>query len=154
MNKYEISKPLWNWILDIVKTEIPSQNIIAFHFGIFEIKKGYCFYLIGSNDYDESNEDWVCKNDFEPRTKYLNIQFHNANKPNWKNFLAITEELLSNFIKSAFFTSTFFYQAKAITTGFDDGNLITLYSNLISNTIFQFEQLTLFENDSVIPHSL
>jgi len=44
MNKYEISKHLWNWILGIVKTEIPSQNIIAFNFGIFEIKKGYCFY--------------------------------------------------------------------------------------------------------------
>ncbi|EDN65102.1 hypothetical protein BGP_6147 [Beggiatoa sp. PS] len=56
--------------------------------------------------------------------------------------MAITEELLSNFIKSEFFTTTFFYQAKTITTGFDDGNLITLYPNIaLNNTIFQFEQL-------------
>jgi hypothetical protein len=37
------------WLEDIIKTENPSKDIIAYNFGVFETPEGYEIYLVGSN---------------------------------------------------------------------------------------------------------
>ena len=49
-----------NWLDQILKTEKPNADIQAYYFGILETEDGYETYLVGSEEFDEENEDWAC----------------------------------------------------------------------------------------------
>ena len=62
-----------NWLNDIIETEKPGNDILAYWFGIYESTGGYEIYLIGSKVFDDNNDDWASNVDFAPQNKYLSL---------------------------------------------------------------------------------
>jgi hypothetical protein len=111
------------WLDDILKSEKPSDDIIAYYFGILESTEGFMTYLIGSAEFTDDDDGWACNDDFTPRNKYLNL----GNDPNdWEKVLEEVKSLVLNYIKLPQFKDSFLDKSIAIATGFDDGDLCKL----------------------------
>ncbi|GHT79470.1 hypothetical protein AGMMS50262_23200 [Bacteroidia bacterium] len=114
-----------NWIDNIINKECPDEKIVAYYFGIFESgEKEYTLYLSGSTEFNEENSDWACNDDFEPKEKYLSLpQYHHFE---WEDVLNEIVKILQEFIHTDVYKNSFLSQAKAIATGFDEGDLILI----------------------------
>ena len=112
------------WMERINKVEKVEIEITAFNFGIFETTQGYSIYLTGSKVFDEQDDDWVCSVDFQPDEKYLNLNLPSIPDKKWEAILLIMETELTNYISSVQFKASILKDAIAITTGFEDGDLI------------------------------
>lgn len=125
MEQTAISIHIHNWISKICETEHPDDSIIAYHFGLFESDKGYTIYLAGSAEFDEDDSDWACNSDFEPEEKYLLLpdEFQNQS---WEEVLDKAVASLTAYTTTATFQSSFLATVTAITTGFDDGDLVRI----------------------------
>lgn len=117
---------LREWISRICETERPDPSVIAYNFGLIQIDNGYSLYLIGSKEYDVNNSDWAFSIDFEPRMKYYPLTDTNYSKLSWDKVQGKVNEELKDFTASVTFKNSFFANAKAITTGFDDGDLVRI----------------------------
>lgn len=117
---------LREWIGRICETERPDSSVIAYNFGLIQIDNGYSLYLIGSKEYDVNNSDWAFSIDFEPRMKYYPLADSNYSKLSWDKVQVKINEELKDFTASVTFKNSFFAKAKAITTGFDDGDLVRI----------------------------
>lgn len=84
---------------------------------------GYETYLVGSKEFDEKNDDWACNTDFVPKNKYLKLR---QNEADWEQILADVKKYIENYIQSPNFKNSFLEKAKAIATGFDDGDLFII----------------------------
>ncbi|MGQ7947569.1 hypothetical protein [Flavobacterium sp. WC2509] len=112
-----------DWLDQILKTEKPNADIQAYYFGILETEDGYETYLVGSEEFDEEDEDWACNTDFEPKNKYLTL---GQNGVDWELILADVKKNIENYIQSPNFKNSFLEKAKAIATGFDGGDLFRI----------------------------
>jgi hypothetical protein len=115
-----------NWLNRINRTEAASDSIIAFNFGLFESVNGYTVYLIGSETFDEEDDDWATNVDFEPQEKYFELDSSFVKGKDWQEVLEISEELVKEYLNSESLDNTIFKNAEAITTGFDDGELVRI----------------------------
>jgi hypothetical protein len=115
----------YEWLSKICETEKPGQSIIAYNFGIFETEEGYTIYLTGSTEFDEEDSEWATNEDFTPQSKYFPLS-EDFSQLNWENALKKIELMLKDFVNSETYNHSFFSKAKAITTGFDDGDLILI----------------------------
>jgi len=113
-----------DWLQSICITEKPHKSIIAYNVGIFESVDGYMVYLIGSKEFDEEDSDWATNEDFIPKNKYYRLPKQEFKDMKWDEVQTKIEQMLKDFINSDTFKRSFFSEAKAITTGFDDGDLI------------------------------
>ena len=106
--------------LDLIEHEaIVPQDIVALNFGIYETEKGYCIYIVGACEYNETDDSWAEDAEALSREFFLEIESQN----DWKLFQKQVEHILSNELKQrSTITSSPFYN-KIITTGFDDGSL-------------------------------
>ena len=115
------------WLTEICKKENPSDAIIAYNFGIFETPQGgYTVYLIGSKEFDAEDSDWATNDDFFPDMKYFQMPQSEFRNIKFEIALAKIEGMIKEFMKTETYRKSFFAKAKAITTGFDDGDLIRL----------------------------
>jgi hypothetical protein len=117
-----MSYKITQWLTDIAKTESPSAGVIAFNIGLFEGEDGYTAYLTGSKEYDPDDPDWACNEDFTPARKYFKLESSAG-----KDWQVIESEIVNEakgFLLSAAATKSFFATAKAVTVGFDDGDLV------------------------------
>ncbi|MBA4054095.1 MAG: hypothetical protein C0490_05225 [Marivirga sp.] len=105
------------------KNEKPDKSILAFNFGLFETTEGYTIYLIGAKEYDEDDEDWATEVDFEPDEKYLAINPEETKGLEWNQVLDKAVDVVTKYVQSNDFNGSILKDAKAVTTGFDDGNL-------------------------------
>jgi hypothetical protein len=117
---------LQEWLFKMCDTETPDKSIIAYNFGLFETENGYTIYLIGSKEYDKDDQDWATNNDFEPSLKYYPLPTSQYKNLEWEKVLERIKYQLKDFTKTEKFKNSFFAKAKAITTGFDDGDLIKI----------------------------
>lgn len=62
-----------NWIQRISEQEGIPSNIIALNLGLFKSEEDYCIYMIGSQQYYETDDDWTCCVDYGPKEKSLKI---------------------------------------------------------------------------------
>jgi len=115
---------LQEWLFKLCDTEKPDKSIIAYNFGLFETEDGYTIYLIGSKEYDKDDQDWATNNDFEPSIKYYPLPTNEYKDLKWEKVLDKIKSQLKDFTKTDRFKNSFFAKAKAITTGFDDGDLV------------------------------
>ncbi len=118
------------WINDIIRTEKPSKEIIAYKFGIFEtpdVPSGYYLYLIGAKQYDPRDDDWAAGfGDFKPKSTYLGLPEKEFKDLKWDKVQTLIEKRVKQFVKSEEFKNSYFNDAKAITVGFDDGDLVRI----------------------------
>lgn len=122
MSDDEILQKLVDWIIELGHAEPPESDIIAFNFGLFEsADEGYRLYLSGSRIFDPGNHDWACDQDYYPGGRYFD---HNFNRESsWEAMLEHAISLTSRYCQSCQFEKSFLCHAKAITVGFDDGEL-------------------------------
>ncbi|MCC9168995.1 hypothetical protein [Pontibacter harenae] len=113
-----------NWLDRINKTETVSDSIVAFNFGLFETESSYTIYLTGSETFDEEDDDWATNVNFEPEDKYFELDPSTMKGKDWEKALEVYEGLVSEYVNSENFNNSIFKNAEAITTGFDDGNLV------------------------------
>jgi len=94
--------------------------IKAINIGLFEESGGYCAYLVGSNSYDENDDDWACNEDFIPTNKYVKLL--NSNSMNWEK---VQERVISSIQSYILNTqeSSVLKNIEVITVGFDDAEL-------------------------------
>ena len=115
-----------NWLDRINKTETVSNSIVAFNFGLFETEDNYTIYLIGSGTFDEQDDDWATNVDFEPEDKYFELDSSLVKGKDWQEALEVSEKLVTEYLNSINLKNTIFKNAEAITTGFDDGELVRI----------------------------
>jgi hypothetical protein len=126
-NTMTIEQRFLKWTEKINQTERIDSSIVAYNFGLFESTKGYIMYLIGSKSFDKEDEDWATNVDFEPKEKYFELGKEFSKDKDWQEVLKYSEKLIADFVNSNDFRNSIFGNAKAITTGFDDGNLTVIY---------------------------
>ncbi|MBE8727194.1 hypothetical protein [Flavobacterium hungaricum] len=115
-----------NWIDNIQQIDgIPPKEIIAFNFGVFEDENGYSIYLVGSFEYDENDDDWACLELPAQVHRYFKLPNKFANV-DWEHVLDAVSKVFKELQKEGEFDIPLFENAIAITTGFDDGDLIKI----------------------------
>ena len=116
-----------NWITQIIQTREPESSIIAFNFGIVQSSKGYKIYFAGFKNYSQENDDWaVGSGDYSSEPKYFDLVGKEFKNIEWKMVQENVVKILNTFITTEDFKNSFLNHAKAITTGFDDGDLIRI----------------------------
>lgn len=114
------------WIDNIQQKDgIPPKEVIAFNFGIFENESGYVLYLVGSFDYDVNDDDWASLELPVEPYRYLNFPTTFKTKK-WDLILSYCSSLLSELETEGKLNIPLLQNAIAITTGFDDGDLIKI----------------------------
>lgn len=111
------------WINVIESGNLPTGKIKGLNFGLFQSSDSYMMYLIGSEIFDEKDENWACEVDYEPEYKYLDLNDSRLNDSDWKYVLDYSVKLISNYLK---LNDSFLSKIENITTGFDDGSLTRL----------------------------
>lgn len=122
-NKKSLEESFNLWINKLNQTENIETEITAFNFGLFETTDGYSIYLIGSKNYDPTDDDWATNVDFEPKDKYLHFDIDLVIDKDWEELLKISVELIEKYVSSDDFKTSILKNAMAITTGFDGGDL-------------------------------
>ncbi|MPL92736.1 hypothetical protein SDC9_38849 [bioreactor metagenome] len=121
-----MKKQIISWLSEIEKRDgRPPEGVIAFNFGLIESNKGYQMYLVGAYEYSEDNDDWAC---IEPPVKpyrYLRLPEKIQSLP-WEYALDFCINTLTEMDEENMFDGTVLKDALAITTGFDDGELIKI----------------------------
>lgn len=114
------------WINDIQEIDgIPPKEVVAFNFGIFENETGYTMYLVGCFEYDESDDDWASVELPKESHRYFNIPLAVKTKK-WDFILNYCSNLLLELEKEGRLNIPLLENAIAMTTGFDDGDLIKI----------------------------
>ncbi|MBK6725042.1 MAG: hypothetical protein IPG58_17820 [Acidobacteria bacterium] len=117
---------LYEWLTEICSTEKPDDSIVAYNFGLFETDEGFTVYLVGSNEYNEADPDWACTETFVPKQKYFPLSSSEYENLDWQQVLETFTAQLTRFTQTDSFINSFFVDAVAITTGFDDGDLVNI----------------------------
>ncbi len=93
----------------------------AINIGLFEGENYFNVYLIGSNTYDETDDDWACNEDYIPENKYL--QLPSSNSLGWEEFqkqiILSVKKYIINFQDFSVLQNT-----EIVTVGFDDAELV------------------------------
>ncbi|ANI90528.1 hypothetical protein A9P82_00400 [Arachidicoccus ginsenosidimutans] len=119
-----MKKDFFNWLNKLNEREKIDITITALNFGLYETEKGYCIYLIGSNNYDESDDDWATEISYEPKEyKGLNIAI-DKNKYDWLSFQNLAVKIIESYINSDNYKNSIFSKIEIMTAGFDNGDLI------------------------------
>lgn len=119
----KIKNIIKKWLIQIDQKEKLSQNIVALNFNLYE--GPYALDLIGSNTYDENDEDWACNEDFIPslrRCPSLGI----SDDKSFEEVLKIVESILRDLIREM--PDIELFKVQHIAVGFVDGNLINVSS--------------------------
>ena len=115
-----------NWLKNIeMQDGTPPDSVIAFNLGLMESDQGFMMYFVGAFEYSEDDDDWAC---IEPPTKsyrYLKLP-DKIQKESWETILELSVEALKALESDGTFNTTLIKNAKAITTGFDDGELVKI----------------------------
>jgi len=123
------------WIDGIIEKEHPDSDIIAYNIGIFESTKGYQLYFAGFKKFDANNDDWaVGIGDFCPINNYLSIKTSDFKSKKWEDIQNVTVDLIKNYMLTDSYKNSFLANAVAITTGFDDGELVKIKNKEITAT--------------------
>jgi hypothetical protein len=126
--KRESSQALFeSWVNGVLNNERPADDIIAYNFGIFESEKGYTLYLAGFKEYDKQNDDWaVGLGDFVPVENYFPLPKNEYKRLEWDEVQEKVSNMVKDYMGKDSFRNSFLDKAIAITTGFDDGDLLRL----------------------------
>lgn len=110
---------LKDWLTRLAETERPPSDIVAFHFGLFEGDDDTCsIFLVGAREFSDDDDDWVANDDWLAKAKALELPAGDPEK--------VTEdvaETIGDFLESG---RSFLHSAKAITVGFEDGDLLRI----------------------------
>lgn len=111
-----------SWLGRISQTETPPSSVIAYNIGLVETNDGFSAYLIGADEFDPEDSDWACEESFTPEERYFPIP-QGVSSNDWSEVHRQVADALRKFLSSANGKKSFLAKAKAVTVGFDDGEL-------------------------------
>ena len=115
-----------NWLNNIQRIDgIPPKEVIAFNFGLFESTAGFMMYLVGGFEYSEENDDWACIKMPTSEHRYLLLP-HYIQSQTWELVLGQCVTNLKELELEGKLNLPLFESVIAITTGFDEGDLIKI----------------------------
>jgi len=112
------------WLERVCKKEKPPSSVIAYNIGLFESTDGYSAYLIGADDFSEDESDWACDETFTPKERYFSLPSKEFKGTEWQTVVKTVSRAAKTFLTTPAAKSSFLKKAKAITVGFDDGDLV------------------------------
>lgn len=118
------------WIQTIERENSLPDDTVGLYFGIFEegYTGNYMLYLVGSNNYDDTDSDWACMSNqtFIPENMYCPI-LPLSPGDSWEDDLKQITDCLKQIITE---TPTLrLWSVPYITAGFDEGEIELIYSN-------------------------
>lgn len=108
-----------DWLGRVTASKDVGEGVLAFNVGLFQSERGYCAYLVGSKRFSEVDHDWACEEAYTPEERYLELTA--CPGESWEAVLALTLRAAKEFIAEN--PLSFLAKAKAVTVGFDDGDL-------------------------------
>jgi len=123
----DLYKEFSKWIDKHLEKEIPKE-IIAINFNLYEGSGNtYDVEVIGSNEFDENNEDWACAESFTTRDDLFRIN-RTKDISEWEHGLEYIKDMVNKYLSEGRHLNKLkVYQAVGI--GFVDGNIEILYKN-------------------------
>ena len=110
------------WLRRVSAAETPPASVVAFNIGLFEAENGFSAYLVGAERYDANDGDWACDEAFTARERYLALPLGRDVK--WQRVLELIADAARRFLASTEGSASFLAKARAVTVGFDDGDLV------------------------------
>jgi hypothetical protein len=116
-----------NWLNKVLENELPN-DIIAYNFNLYEGNKNtYDIQLVGTNEYDENDDDWACTEYFTTAENICYIKRVNKIKK-WEDGLIYLTEIVKKYLEEGKF-SKILKKAKIIGIGFVAGDIDIIYIN-------------------------
>jgi hypothetical protein len=115
-----------DWLTGICRNEKLPKKIIAYHFGIIDVKNSIGVYLTGSEQYDSKNGDWTMNEDYTPRINFFTFPKKNFSSAAQSDVEAGIAQRVREFMKTDIYKRSFLASATAVTTGFSKRHLIVL----------------------------
>jgi hypothetical protein len=110
------------WLEEVVRDETPSPAIVAFNIGLFDSPEGYCAYLSGTDVAFEDDPGRASGEAFTPSHWYCVLG--EPDDRDWQEVQASVVESVHAFLDSPHGAASFLGKARAVTVGFDDGDLV------------------------------
>ena len=114
--------------LDSLLCQDMSSDIIAYYFCLYEGSYGcetITFHLIGSDEFDEIDEDWACNNLFDDNPLFYNI-VRTPDIQDWRDAEKMSIAIIDKYLQNGKYA----YKLKEVTAvgvGFDDGSITILH---------------------------
>lgn len=116
-----------NWLDNVLEQKMP-QDLNAFNFNFYEgTKNTYDIQLIGTNEYDENDEDWACTDYFTTEENICYITRTNKIK-DWKKGLIYMKKIIERYLEEGKYASRI-KGVDAIGFGFVDGDNEIIFRN-------------------------
>jgi hypothetical protein len=116
-----VTSAIGTWLEEVAREEKPPPGIVAYNIGLFQSPEGYCAYLSGANRYSEEDPDWARDDTYTPAQRYCVLGELGGGSEEVRRSVV---ESVRSFLGSPAGGASFLAQARAVTVGFDDGDLI------------------------------
>lgn len=114
------------WLEALLKNN-DFEGVVAFNFNLYEGDNSYHIELIGSDEYDPGDSDWVCSERFASRDNILIVDEKVSGKT-WEKALVYFRHNVEQYLIKGQFKDKLLSKA-AVGIGFVDGDLEILYEN-------------------------
>lgn len=122
MNDFSIVS---KWLDKLLDQELP-KGIIAFNFNLYESSdRTYDIQLIGSDEFDENDEDWACSDYYTSGEDICCIK-RTKEIEQWEQALSFIKKLVEQYLIEGRNANTL-KSASAIGIGFVDGDIEIIY---------------------------
>ncbi len=114
-----------NWLDRIMEQELP-KGIIAYNFNLYEGSNGtYDIQLVGTDEYDEDDEDWACTDYFTSGEDICYIKRTNDIKK-WEDGLCYIKKMVERYLTEGIHAHAL-KETTVIGIGFVDGDIDIIY---------------------------
>lgn len=122
MSNYELFS---NWLDSVLKRELPS-GVVAFNFNLYEGSEDtYDIQLIGSDEFDENDEDWRCTDYFTTEEDICYVK-RTKDIEYWEDGLKYITGIIERYLAEGEYAHVL-KNAAAVGIGFVDGDVSLVY---------------------------
>ena len=116
-----------SWLEEVARDETPPEAIVAYNIGLFRSPEGYCAYLSGAKRYSEDDADWAHDDAYTPSHRYCMLGELGGRDSDEVRRSVV--ESVRSFLASPAGGASFLARARAVTVGFDDGELVAVQTS-------------------------
>lgn len=112
------------WLNTVLDRDF-SDDIVAFHFNLYEDTNTFHIQLIGAPAYSDTNDDWACEEVFTTGENIFIVKRSEAGNE-WKQGLSFCKNLIQQYLEKGKHRQKLLCK-KAVTVGFVDGDVEVIY---------------------------
>ncbi|WP_434799153.1 hypothetical protein [Terrisporobacter vanillatitrophus] len=121
-----LTKKFYAWLNNHL--EKMPLNVIALNFNLYEGEyKTYDIQLIGSDIFNEEDDDWACDEIFSTEESLFSIPIYD-DISDWRESMTFIKEMIKEYMKVGEYSNKLI-QLQAVGLGFVDGDIELIYLN-------------------------